>query len=87
MAEFSKQYVEHNMPGWDWDFDLDVEFGNLEPGEHISLICEGYGFVGIEKQLDGSKFFLYLDRNTDQIVEVPYELANENTYKHVQEGK
>ena len=72
MSEYSKQYVEYNMPGWDWDFDIDEEFDKIQPGEFMNLICEGYGFIGIQKNLDGSKYTLYLDHETDSISEVPY---------------
>lgn len=71
MAEYSKQYVENYMPEWTWDFDLYEEFDKLQPGEFTPLICEGYGFIGIQKQLDGSWFCLY--RNKDGGVdEIPY---------------
>ena len=71
MAEYSKQYVENYMPEWQWDFDLYEEFDKLEPGEFASLICEGYGFIGIQKQLDGSWFCLYKDEK-GRVVEIPY---------------
>lgn len=88
MAQFSKQYIENYMSDFgSWDFDLEEEFAKLQNGQFVSLICEGFGFVGIQKQLDGSKFFLYRDPNMQDIVEVPYELADENTYKSIQEGK
>jgi hypothetical protein len=83
MAEFSKQYIQNYMPEFEeWDFDIEEEFDNIQPGEYMPLICEGFGFVGIEKQLDGSKFFLYRN-NKDNIVSVPYQLADENTYKNI----
>jgi hypothetical protein len=83
MAEFSKQYVENYMPDFGgWDFDIEEEFDKLQNGEFVSLICEGFGFIGIQKQLDGSKFFLYRDKS-DRIVEVPYEIADEGTYSYI----
>ena len=71
MAEFSKQYIESHMPDWEWDFDLNEEFDKLVPGEFTSLICEGYGFSGILKQFDGSKWFIFVD-NEHKATEVPY---------------
>jgi hypothetical protein len=71
MAEFSKQYIEAYMPEWGWDFDIDEEFDKLQPGEFTNLICEGYGFRGILKQLDGSKWFLSRDA-AGRWAEVPY---------------
>lgn len=72
MAEFSKQYVEAHMPDLGWDFDINEEFDKLIPGEFTNLICEGYGFQGILKQLDGSKWFLCKDRG-GRWAEVPYD--------------
>ena len=76
MAEFSKQYVESHrrMPDWGWDFDIDVEFDKLSPGEFKRLVCEGYGFRAIIKQLDGSRW-LSIQNSQGKWVEVPYELA------------
>jgi hypothetical protein len=86
MAEFSKQYVQNYMTEFEeWDFDIEEEFDKLQKGEFVSLICEGFGFVGIQKQLDGSKYFLYRDRKTDKIVEVAYNIADENTHKYFSE--
>lgn len=82
MAEFSKQWRDVNDPEMSWDFDLEEEFDKLKPGEFTSLICEGFGFIGIQKQLDGSRYFLYRDRKTDKIVEVAYNTADENTHKY-----
>lgn len=75
MAEFSKQWCEAYDPELPWDFDLEQEFDRLKPGEFTSLICEGFGFIGIQKQLDGSKYLLYRNHKTDRIFETPYSLS------------
>ena len=49
MAEYSKQYVENYMPEWTWDFDIEEEFDKLQPGEFVSVICEGFGFYGLQE--------------------------------------
>jgi hypothetical protein len=83
MAEFSKQYVENYMPEWGgWDFDIEEEFNKLQPGEFVSAICEGFGFCGLQKKLDGSREFLYRN-NSGEIIEIPYELAEDNTYRYI----
>lgn len=71
MAEFSKQFVKSHMGDWAWDFDIEEEFDKLVPGEITNLICEGYGFVGIVKQFDGSKWFLFRDKDNG-VIEVRY---------------
>ena len=85
MAELSKQYIQGYMPeeGYNWDFDIEEEFDKLQPGEFVSVICEGFGFCGLQKQLDGSRQFLYRSSN-GSIVEVPYELAEDDTYKYIE---
>jgi hypothetical protein len=80
MAEYSKQYVENYMPEWEWDFDIEEEFDKLQPGEFVSVICEGFGFCGLQKNLDRSKYFLYRDKK-GHVVEIPYEIADDTTYK------
>ena len=83
MAEFSKQWCEANDPQLPWDFDIEEEFDKLQNGEFVSLICEGFGFIGIQKQLDGSKFFLYRNADTDELVEIPYQIDEDGTYSYV----
>ena len=86
MAEYSKQYVENYMPEWTWDFDIEQEFDKLQPGEFVSVICEGFGFCGLQKNLDRSRYFLYRDK-VGSIVEIPYEIADDNTYKSIRREK
>lgn len=74
MAEFSKQWCETNDPELPWDFDIEEEFNKLQPGEFVSVICEGYGFLGLQKQLDGSKYCLY--RFDKEIREIPFQFIN-----------
>ena len=86
MAEYSKQYVENYMPEWEWDFDIEEEFDKLQPGEFVSVICEGFGFCGLQKNLDSSKYFLYRDKK-GHVVEIPYEIADDTTYKSIRREK
>ena len=54
MAEFSKQWCEINDPEMSWDFDILEEARKLKPDHYISIICEGFGFLGIGKKSDGT---------------------------------
>ena len=58
MADFSKQWCEINDPEMPWDFDILEEAHKLRPDHYISIICEGFGFLGIGKKPDG-KIQLY----------------------------
>jgi hypothetical protein len=53
MAEFSKQYCEMNNMGFEGDFDILEEFDTLSIGYYKSMICEGFGFVALAKDVDG----------------------------------
>jgi hypothetical protein len=54
MAEFSKQYCEMNNMGFEGDFDILEEFDTLSIGYYKSMICEGFGLVGLAKEIDGT---------------------------------
>jgi hypothetical protein len=54
MAEFSKQWCEINDPEMPHGFDIMVEYNLLENGHYIPLICEGFGFIAIGHDDDGS---------------------------------
>ena len=47
MAEFSKQYCEIHDPGFPWDFDIEEIATEIPRGYYKSIICEGFGFIGI----------------------------------------
>ena len=84
MAEFSKQYVENYMPEFgSWDFDLDAEFSKLSPGQYEPMICEGFGFIAIIKQLDGSRMCLYKNHETKEFREVTYESLTDTTHEDI----
>jgi hypothetical protein len=83
MAEFSKQWCEANDPEMPWDFDLDKEFQKLGFGEWMPLICEGYGFVGIQKLLDGTKQCVFKNYQTGKHKEIDYNKLTSMTHKDV----
>jgi hypothetical protein len=47
MAEFSKQYCELHNPQLGWDFDIDEIITEIPCGYYKSIICEGFGFIGV----------------------------------------
>jgi hypothetical protein len=71
MAEFSKQYVDHNDRDFGWDFDI-LEVAKGIPEEHsLPYICEGYGFIAIGKDYNG-EIFLAFRKEDDKIEWKPY---------------
>ena len=84
MAEFSKQYVQGYDPMMGgWDFDIDEEFEKVSPGEYLPLICEGFGFFAISKQLDGSKWCVFRSWLTGRIKEIRYEELTDATHSEI----
>ena len=83
MAEFSKQYVESYSQDMNWDFDLEKEFTNISGGEYLPMICEGFGFVAISKQLDGSKWCIFRNWQTGETQEVRYEDITDTTHEEI----
>lgn len=59
MAEFSKQWAEVNDPDFPWDFDIDQEFETIPHGYYKFMICEGFGFLAIERDVDGTEYLLF----------------------------
>jgi hypothetical protein len=47
MADFSKQWCDHNDPEMPYDFDIVEIFEKLELNTYENWICEGYGFAAI----------------------------------------
>jgi hypothetical protein len=76
MADFSKQYCEKYDPEMPWDFDIDKEFDDMPFSSFRPIICEGYGFFGLHKDVDGRLYCLF----GDEWVPVPYEEITDKTY-------
>lgn len=62
MADFSKEYDE--LVGFGiHDFSIEQEFNKLKKNHYVSVICEGFGIVGIGKDEDSKmKVALHIDR-------------------------
>ena len=71
MADFSKQYVEHDDRDFGWDFDI-LEIAKDIHDEHFKpYICEGYGFIAIGKNESG-EIILAFRKEEDNIEWKPY---------------
>lgn len=38
------------------DFSIKEEFANLEPGNYVPCMCEGFGFSYLKKDIDGKEW-------------------------------
>lgn len=67
MAEFSKEYCFEKNMGFEGDFSIKEIFENLEKDDHISIICEGYGFMAIARNQEDQCLVAYRDDDFDII--------------------
>jgi len=54
MADFSKQWCDINDPQMPFDFDIEEVANNLEPNYYTPMICEGFGFIAIGKDVNNN---------------------------------
>jgi hypothetical protein len=76
MADFSKQYVEKYDPEMEWDFDIEEAFDDMPVSSFRTIICEGFGFFGLHKDVDGRRYCLF----GDDWAHIPYEKITDETY-------
>lgn len=76
MADFSKQYCERYEPEMEWDFDIENEFEEMPFSSFKAIICEGFGFFGLHKDVDGNRYCLF----GEEWGHVPYEEITDQTY-------
>jgi len=63
MADFCKEYIEkYDNDGMKPDFSIEEEFDKLNTDHYTTIICEGYGFIGIANQNDECKL-IYRNEN------------------------
>ena len=79
MAEFSKQYCELWDPEFPWDFDIDKIAKDLKPGfAQMYFICEGFGFSGICRTLDGEVMLYFRDWENNGIEDIGHWISYES---------
>lgn len=70
MSEHSKQWADLNDPEFPWDFDIELEFESIPHGFYKPIICEGFGFIGLERDAEGKELLLF--PKGDTVERVPY---------------
>lgn len=85
MSEYSKQYCEKYMAGHPHDFDLDEMYAQLQNGEQIPLICEGFGFTHISKTDEGVRqvVFTNYEEEGDDYKFIDFDDIDDQTYRGV----
>lgn len=77
MADFSKQWAEIFDPEFPWDFDIEEVAKNLVSGYHTPCICEGFGFISIGKDTEGTIILYVPDWEDTGIEEVGHWIEYE----------
>lgn len=83
MAEFSKQYCERYQPEMKGDFDIDELLHDMPVGSYRAVICEGFGFHGLERDHEGRTFCLF----GDEWARVPYVEIDDKTHLRFRNGE
>jgi len=85
MSEYSKQYCDRYDPGFPYDFDLDEMYAQLQPGENMPLICEGFGFTHIAKTDEGIRqvVFTNYDEDGNYFKFIDFDEIDNKTYRKV----
>lgn len=79
MADFSKQYCERYEPDMIGDFNIEEVFDEMPLSSFRPMICEGFGFFGLHKDVDGRRYCLF----GDEWAHIPYEEITDETHsKH-----
>jgi hypothetical protein len=76
MADFSKQYCEKYEPQLKGDFDIDEVFNDMPVSSFKPMICEGFGFFGLHKDVDSRRYCLF----GEDWGHVPYEEITDETH-------
>lgn len=76
MAEFSKEYCEKYDVEFPYDFSIQEEFEKLDEETMTSVICEGYGFIGIANQY-GECVLIFDEEDSEYYKLVPLEKLDE----------
>lgn len=83
MAEFSKQWCEINDPNMGHDFCINDLCENLENNHYTSIICEGFGFLAVGKDMNG-EIIVAMPINEDEIEWKLYsEMIREHSEKKI----
>jgi hypothetical protein len=80
MAEFSKQWCDLYDTEMSWDFNIIEEANKIPNGQHVNMICEGFGFTAIGKN-DNGEILLAFDKkliNTNNPSTPSTDIVTEN---------
>lgn len=85
MAEFSKQYCDRYDRTIPYDFDINVIFDQMKPGDNFPVICEGFGFTHLYINEIGTRQVIFTNwgEDGDDFKFVDYDKLDKNTYKKV----
>ena len=61
MADFSRQWADIYDSEFPWDFDIEEIATEIPRGYYKSIICEGFGFVGIGVGMNREIQLLFTD--------------------------
>ena len=75
---YSQEYVDITNKDVEVDFHIKIESGQLMPGFHNNFACEGFGFIGMYKEEDGTLMLKMISDNEDGFELVPFHVVKNN---------
>ena len=75
---YCQEYVDITNADVGVDFQIKLESGQLMPGFHNNFACEGFGFIGMYKEEDGTLMLKMISDNEDGFELVPFHVVKNN---------
>lgn len=75
---YCQEYVDITNKDVEVDFHIKIESGQLMPGFHNNFACEGFGFIGMYKEEDGTLMLKMISDNEDGFELVPFHVVKNN---------
>ena len=75
---YCQEYVDITNANVEVDFHVKLESGQLMPGFHSKYACEGFGFIGMYKEEDGTLMLKMKTDNEEGFELVPYHVVKNN---------
>lgn len=75
---YCQEYIDITNKDVKSSFHIKIESGHLMPGFHNKFACEGFGFIGMFKEEDGTLMLKMISDNDDGFELVPFHVAKNN---------
>jgi hypothetical protein len=75
---YCQEYIDITNKDVEADFHIKMESGQLMPGFHNKFACDGFGFIGMYKEEDGTLMLKMKTDNEEGFELVPFHVVKNN---------